>query len=150
MKKYITILILLLACQAGHSQSMDQLFDDFARREDVTRVTIGPFMMKLTSLFTETMGVSSIEVLEIEKQGDGTNSDLRAALQELKDPNFEPLVTTNEGDSRTKIMVRIDKEMIRELVIATTDKGDGTLVRLKGKIKPSDIERVINGHKDGR
>ena len=44
---------------------------------------------------------------------------------------------------------RIDKDIIRELVILTTDGGDDALIRIKGKIKPSDIEKVINDHKDG-
>lgn len=113
MKKYIAILILILFCQAGYSQSMDKLFNDFAKQKNVTHVTVGPFLMKISSLFTETMGVKSIEVLSFEECGN------------------------------------IDKDIIRELVILTTDGGDDALIRIKGKIKPSDIEKVINDHKDG-
>lgn len=58
MKKYIAILILILFCQAGYSQSMDKLFNDFAK-QNVTHVTVGPFLMKISSLFTETMGVKA-------------------------------------------------------------------------------------------
>ena len=67
MKKYIAILILILFCQAGYSQSMDKLFNDFAKQKNVTHVTVGPFLMKISSLFTETMGVKSIEVLSFEE-----------------------------------------------------------------------------------
>ena len=67
MKKYIAILILILFCQAGYSQSMDKLFNDFAKQKNVTHVTVGPFLMKISSLFTETMGVKSIEVLSFER-----------------------------------------------------------------------------------
>lgn len=59
MKKYIAILILILFCQAGYSQSMDKLFNDFAKQKNVTHVTVGPFLMKISSLFTETMGEAS-------------------------------------------------------------------------------------------
>ena len=144
MKKYIAILILILSCQAGYSQSMDKLFNDFANQKNATRVTIGPFLMKISSLFTETMGVKSIEVC-----GSTVKNDLRTAIKKLKDPNYETMVNSNEGGSRTKVMVRIDKDIIRELVILTTDGGDDALIRIKGKIKPSDIEKVINDHKDG-
>ena len=138
MKKYIAILILILFCQAGYSQSMDKLFNDFAKQKNVTHVTVGPFLMKISSLFTETMGVKSIEVLSFEECG-----------KKLKDPNYETMVNANEEGNRTKVMVRIDKDIIRELVILTTDGGDDALIRIKGKIKPSDIEKVINDHKDG-
>ncbi|RHO72265.1 MULTISPECIES: DUF4252 domain-containing protein [unclassified Parabacteroides] len=150
MKKYIAILILILFCQAGYSQSMDKLFNDFAKQDNVTRVTVGPFLMKISSMFTETMGVSSIEVLSFDECGSTVKENLRTAIKQLKDPNFETMVTSNEGGSRTKVMVRIDKEMIRELVVLTTDGGDDALIRIKGKIKPSDIERVVNDHKNGR
>jgi hypothetical protein len=150
MKKYIAILILILFCQAGYSQSMDKLFNDFAKQDNVTRVTVGPFLMKISSMFTETMGVSSIEVLSFDECGSNVKENLRTAIKQLKDPNFETMVTSNEGGSHTKVMVRIDKEMIRELVILTTDGGDDALIRIKGKIKPSDIERVVNDHKNGR
>ena len=150
MKKYIAILILILFCQAGYSQSMDKLFNDFAKQDNVTRVTVGPFLMKISSMFTETMGVSSIEVLSFDECGSTVKENLRTAIKQLKDPNFETMVTSNEGGSRTKVMVRIDKEMIRELVVLTTDGGDDALIRIKGKIKPSDIERVVNDNKNGR
>ncbi|WP_293667428.1 DUF4252 domain-containing protein [uncultured Parabacteroides sp.] len=150
MKKYITILILILFCQAGYSQSMDKLFNDFAKQENVTRVTVGPFLMKISSMFTETMGVNSIEVLSFDECGSTVKENLRTAIKQLKDPAFETMVTSNEGGSRTKVMVRIDKEMIRELVVLTTDGNDDALIRIKGKIKPSDIERVVNDHKNGR
>lgn len=150
MKKYIAILILILFCQVGYSQSMDKLFNDFAKQDNVTRVTVGPFLMKISSMFTETMGVSSIEVLSFDECGSNVKENLRTAIKQLKDPNFETMVTSNEGGSHTKVMVRIDKEMIRELVILTTDGGDDALIRIKGKIKPSDIERVVNDHKNGR
>lgn len=150
MKKYITILILILFCQAGYSQSMDKLFNEFAKQDNVTRVTVGPFLMKISSMFTETMGVNSIEVLSFDECGSTVKEKLRTAIKQLKDPNFETMVTSNEGGSRTKVMVRIDKEMIRELVVLTTDGNDDALIRIKGKIKPSDIERVVNDHKNGR
>ena len=37
MKKYIAILILILFCQAGYSQSMDKLFNDFAKQKNVNQ-----------------------------------------------------------------------------------------------------------------
>lgn len=150
MKKYITILILILFCQAGYSQSMDKLFNEFAKQKNVTRVTVGPFLMKISSMFTETMGVNSIEILSFDECGSSVKENLRTAIKQLKDPDFETMVTSNEGGSRTKVMVRIDKEMIRELVVLTTDGNDDALIRIKGKIKPSDIERVVNDHKNGR
>ena len=87
MKKYIAILILILFCQAGYSQSMDKLFNDFAKQKNVTHVTVGPFLMKISSLFTETMGVKSIEVLSFEECGNTVKDDPRCH-QETERPEL--------------------------------------------------------------
>lgn len=148
MKRYFVILALITISQTGFSQTMNQLFDSFSKQDHVTKVTMGKFIMKLSSVFTETMGVDGIEVLDLDECGEKVKKNFSNAIRDLKDPTFETMVTSNEKDSRTKVMIRIDKEMIRELVVLTTGK-DNALIRIKGKIKPSDIEKVVKNHGNG-
>lgn len=145
MKRYFAILTLILICQAGNSQTMNQLFNEFSNIEQINHVKIGNITMKLASVFTETMGVDGIEVLEFGECGNDVKERFAKAIKELNDPDFETMVTSNEKDSRTKVLVRIEKEMIREMVVLTTGNSNA-LVRIKGKIKPSDIEKVMNDH----
>ena len=126
MKRYFVILALILICQAGNSQTMNDLFKEFSKIEQINHVKIGNITMKLASMFTETMGVNGIEVI----------------------PDFETMVTFNDKGSRTKVMVRIEKDMIRELVVLTTGNSNA-LIRIKGKIKPSDIDKVMKDHGNG-
>ena len=138
MKRLLALLAILLISQVGYGQQkMDQLFNAFRGESDVTSVNIGNITMKLASLFTETMGVNGIEILEFDN-----------CAQEVKDSDYETMVTANERDSRTKVLVKIKEDMIRELVIFTTG-SDNALIRIKGKISPSDLDRVINEHKTG-
>ena len=55
------------------------------------------------------------------------------------------LLTT---DSSPEKELEEKEDMIRELVIFTTG-SDNALIRIKGKISPSDLDRVINEHKTG-
>ena len=143
MKRLLVLLAILLISQVGYGQQkMDQLFNAFRGESDVTSVNIGNITMKLASLFTETMGVNGIEILEEVKDR------LSTAIRNLRDPDYETMVTANERDSRTKVLVKIKEDMIRELVIFTTG-SDNALIRIKGKISPSDLDRVINEHKTG-
>ena len=141
MKRYFVILALILICQAGNSQTMNQLFNEFSKIEQINHVKIGNITMKLASLFTETMGVNGIEVLEFGSCNSDVKQRFEKAIKELKDPDFEK-------GSRTKVMVRIEKDMIREMVVLTTGNSNA-LVRIKGKIKPSDIEKVMKDHGNG-
>lgn len=50
MKRYFVILALILICQAGNSQTMNQLFNEFSKIEQINHVKIGNITMKLASL----------------------------------------------------------------------------------------------------
>ena len=144
MKRLLALLAILLISQVGYGQQkMDQLFNAFRGESDVTSVNIGNITMKLASLFTETMGVNGIEILEFDNCAPEVKD-----RRNLRDPDYETMVTANERDSRTKVLVKIKEDMIRELVIFTTG-SDNALIRIKGKISPSDLDRVINEHKTG-
>lgn len=150
MKRLLAILAIILISQAGYGQQkIDQLFNMFRGESNVTSIHIGTLSMKLASLFTETMGVDGIEILEFDDCAQEVKERLSAAIRNLKDPDYETMVTANEHDSRTKVLVKIQKEMIRELVIFTTG-SDNALIRIKGKISPDDLDRVINEHKAGK
>ena len=148
MKRYFVILALILICQAGKSQTMNDLFKEFSKIEQINHVKIGNITMKLASIFTETMGVNGIEVIEFSDCKNEIKERFVKAIKELKDPGFETMLTSNEKGSRTKVMVRIEKDMIRELVVLTTGSRNA-LVRIKGKIKPSDVNKVMIDHGNG-
>ena len=148
MKRYFVILALLVICQVGNSQTMNQLFNEFSKIEQINHVKIGNITMKLASMFTETMGVNGIEVLEFGDCKREVKERFEKAIKELKDPLFETMVTSNEKDSRTKVLVRIENDMIRELVVLTTGNSNA-LVRIKRKIKQSDIDKVMKDHGNG-
>ena len=78
----------------------------------------------------------------------GVKERFSAAVRDLRDADYETMLTSNEDGERTRILVRIEDDLIRELVIVTTG-DDNALVRIKGKISPADVERVINEHANG-
>lgn len=150
MKKYIAMLALLLTCQLGYCQkhSVDAIFKEFSSEKNATKVKAGGFMMSLAGMFTETMGVNHIEVYALDECEVATKEKLEKAVRNIKDSSFETMISSNEEGSLTKVLVRIEEDMIRELVVFTTG-GSPALIRLKGKIKPSDLERVTQKHGKG-
>ena len=144
--KLIILVVLVFVCRIGFGQgSVNQLFNEFSKCENTTKVNIGKITMAFASLFENTMGVDGIEVIAF----DDCNNDLRErfkeAVRSLKDSSFETLVNASENGARTKIMIRIKDDMIRELVVLTSG-NDPAMVRIKGKIKKSDIEKLVNDH----
>ena len=147
MRRILAILAIILISNVGYGQErVGDIFNTFRGENNVTSVSVGELTMKLASLFTETMGVDAIEVLEFDDCSGDVKDRLAKAISNIKDPDYETMVTTNEDDSRTKILVKIKNEMLRELVVCTSG-SDNALIRIKGKIKPEDIEKVVNEHK---
>lgn len=107
MKRLLALLAILLISQVGYGQQkMDQLFNAFRGESDVTSVNIGNITMKLASLFTETMGVNGIDILEFDNCAQEVKDRLSTAIRNLRDPDYETMVTANERDSRTKVLVK--------------------------------------------
>lgn len=149
MKKYMLILMLILICQVGKSQTMDDLFNEFTKTEQVKHVKIHydeieELGIKQIKVTTPDMGINAIEILHTEGCTPKTKKRFTKAIRELDDPRFETIVTFNEKDNRCKVLVRVEGETIRELVLLRTGgNDDDNLIRIKGKIKSSDIDKMI-------
>ena len=140
--KYLLILAFALIVQLGYGQkSVDDLFKTFAGKENVERVSIGSFVMNTINLFKNTMGVKGVEVLSLDDCSEDVKNDFQNAVRSLKDPTFERMVVTNEGKERMEVLIRIENEVIREVAMMVTGE-DYALIRIKGKIKKSDIEKL--------
>jgi len=147
-KKILFVLLaLFLICPVMHSQkSVDQLFNEFAKEKGVERIGIGKFAMTVAGLFTDAMGVKEIEILNFDECKPSVRKRLNQRIASLKDEDYETIVSVNKETENTKILVKSDDEFIRELIVLTTG-DDPTIVRIKGKIKPSDIENIIDKNK---
>jgi D-hexose-6-phosphate mutarotase len=146
VKKTGCLWILLLLCHTVSGQEkVEQLFNEFAKIKDVERVKVGGIGLKLASFATETMGVESVDVLSFSRCADEMKELFIQKVKGLQDDDFETFVNIAENGKRTKVLLRIRDDIIRELVVLSTGAAP-VMVCIKGKIKPSDIERVIEEH----
>lgn len=147
--KYVLLVLIALFTQTGYGQkNIGELFKDFSQEENVARVSLGNFSMKLAGLFTDVMGVNGVEVLSLDDCSQTVKENFRQAVKDVKDNGYETMLTSNEGDERTRILVKIEKETIRELIVFSTGSTNA-LIRIKGKIKPSDIDSLVKKHRNG-
>jgi len=144
--KLIIALLFAFMANTGYGKNdAKELFKNFSNRKNVEKVSLGMVPMKLVGLFTNTMGVNRVEVLSLENCSQEVKEEFEKAVRGFKSTEFETLVSTNENGENTKVLVCIKKDAIRELLVLTTG-DDPALVRIQGKIKPSDIEKVTQKH----
>ncbi|MDR0977009.1 MAG: DUF4252 domain-containing protein [Prevotellaceae bacterium] len=144
MKKLVILLALLLAtAQYGYAQTytVDRLFKEFANADNVENVQLGGFTMFMAGMFSKTMGVKGIEVCSFENCTDRVKAQVREAIGKLKDSNYETMLRHNKEGEQVRILTRMKDDYISELVVIAVNKSVA-LVRLKGKIKPQDIDEL--------
>ena len=159
MKKSIFIVLLtLLVCQSSYcvkneitiknskKQTIEQLFNEFSKEKNTTHIKIGGFLMSFAKVFTDTKGVSGVEVFSFDECSKSVITDFNEAVKNIEDKSYETLFSTNENGEKTKILIKIKDDLINEIVvIAGGDRP--ALVRIKGKIKPDEIKNVIEKNK---
>jgi len=159
MKKviFITLLAIIISqgCfskeNSGQSDTsgkttVEQLFNTFSKEKNTTHISLGGFTMSLAKLFTDTKGVSGVEVYAFDECENSVKERFNDAIKNIKDSSYETLISTNEDGERVKILVKIKNDYISEIVVIAGG-DDPALVRIKGKIKPDDVNSVVEKNK---
>ena len=84
MRQVLCMLLFLLVTQMGYSQQgVEQLVKRFARSEQVEQVHVGRMLLTIASLFTETNGVKSVNVMDFSACGDEVRNEFQQAVRAL-------------------------------------------------------------------
>ncbi|MDR1518215.1 MAG: DUF4252 domain-containing protein [Dysgonamonadaceae bacterium] len=151
MKKRTMILVLgCLLATACSQVSINSLYNSYSREDNVEKVKINGLVMALAKPFMgkEARGfkISGIEVLSLDDCSPEVKERFNRQALNFKDKDYELFVNSSEENEKTRIYLKFGKDFIREIVIITIG-DEPSLVHLKGKIKPSDIEKLSNGRR---
>ncbi|MDR0795648.1 MAG: DUF4252 domain-containing protein, partial [Tannerella sp.] len=106
-KTLALLLAFICICPAMYSQkNVNQLFKEYSKEDGVTRVGIGKFVMTISGIFTDVMGVDGIEVLSFEECSQSVKEQFSREIATFKDTKYETMVSVNEEKQRTKILVK--------------------------------------------
>ena len=161
MKKIFVTLAMIIACQGLLAQSVDDIFNRFKDKEGVEYVNIPSFVLKLGRLFMDKdgkdyrfmKGINSVTVLDMEACSSAIKKDFQQEANQLELKGYETLVQTKEKGETVKLIAKMDKDTIHELVFVITGKDECALTKMKGKIKKEDINVIMTEDKimiDGR
>lgn len=90
---------------------------------------------------------SLVEIMVLEGTRKNLSQDFEKLGTSLKRKNFEPLITIKDRGEHVDILGKTDnRENIRDIVLLVNDSSnEAVLIRVKGKFKLSDLEKIQDG-----
>ena len=150
MKKYLIAIALMIIYQTTFAQSTKDIFEEFGKEWNAESVTISPFLMSLGRLFMDsdtpeiTKSIRSMKVLDLEDCSDKVKERFNRKINNLQTEGYETMIQTIDNGEKVRILTRIEKDVIRELLIVCTGNDDCALIQLNGKIKKENIAQLVN------
>lgn len=145
MKKTVRTLLLCVCVlmTAYPIGNMDQLVKTFSNEQGVEKVSMGGFILKLANIFQDTHGVTNIQILDFDGCTNEVKNSYTQKLKEIiKSSSYETLVSDNQGGENTKILIRVERGIIQELVVATYGNSC-SLIRIRGSIKVENAKELL-------
>ena len=149
MKRIICILVAILSITTISAQNrVEDIIKTVRKEKGTDRVSIGGFMMTFAKLGGGARGVKSVEVISLDDCSVETKNQFRNSVRKIKDPDYETLVNANSDRDSVKILIKLDDQIVRDLVIISAG-DDCALIRIKGNIKLEDIDSLVESNNYG-
>ena len=151
MKRILILFAFSISVLGSSAQSVKALFRQYKSEKNVEYVHLPRFVMSIVKMLTKTeqrdvkalKAISSIRALSLEECSPIVRQNFQKTLQTFHPSGYTPIIFSKEADETNYIYVKEKKGYIRELLILSTDKQDGAIVHIKGRIKPDEVNTVV-------
>ena len=138
--------LLLLGCSSAivAGNCIDNLSRSIARLP----VNINPFVMNLIKPFSSEMkGVKSMNIVSAEDISTADYTRLKKLIEDCQSEGYETIISSNEDGEIARILMKMEKDKIREIVILSLEEDEANLIRIKGAIDPKQLNEIIENNK---
>ena len=148
----VTLLLLslvVMSCSV-YTRNADDIIDDLRDARHAQYVNVGSGLLGLGRILSPTLseasiGITSVQVLDLSKCSGNVRDKYRKHLQNLyKNRYYEEIVTNQQGRENLMVLVRRDGEYVSEIVLANASVTTDALVVINGHINLANVERIIN------
>ena len=152
MKKLFVFLlttVILASCGMMYHNAQD-IMNDMRDAKYAQYVNVGSGLLGLGRLLSPTLseasiGISSVQVLDLSKCNVNVRDNYRKRIQNLyKDNSYEVIIANQNGYDSKTALVRRDGQYISEIVIANASDMTDAMVIINGHINAENLERILN------
>lgn len=146
MKVMLTAIIMAFLCINLNAQNIEGLFDEFAERENATRILFSKNILKLIggdeSNMTSLKDVKGIEIVVLDEGNNMDVSEYKKLLSKVKKFKLEELVQVRSKGSLVDFMFNEEGEFLKDLIMLARSDDGSFMLRLDGRILKKDIGKL--------
>lgn len=151
MKKTLFMLLSVLMVSCGMMyHNADDIINDMRDARHAQYVNVGSGLLGLGRLVSPTLseaslGISSVQVLDLSKCNSNVREKFRKRIQNLtKDRSYEEIVTNQTGHETRTALIRRDGQYANEIVLVNASQTSDVMLLIFGHINLENLERIIN------
>ncbi|MBQ6433458.1 MAG: DUF4252 domain-containing protein [Bacteroidaceae bacterium] len=157
MKKnyFLTIAIAAILVGCRSSKTYSDIMNEFRSENGAEYFSVPTALLKIgTAAIPKSDGgklarsISAVRVLDLSDCSQSVRNRFLNRIADANDEGYEPFVQTNEKDEQTRVLMRVDDEYVREILIASADRADCQMVQIKGKIRLEDVQQIVDENID--
>ena len=108
------------------------------------KVNLNSFVLGLLKPFSsELKGIKSMSIIDAENISSKDYTRFEKIITQCDSDGYETVTSSNEENEIVRILMKIEKEKIREIVIISLEENEISLIRIKGKIDPNQMQNII-------
>jgi hypothetical protein len=158
MKRTVFTFVMMAALSLSvcGQNSNRKILQALADNDDVMKISVGSVGMWLAKLagalddVPELKGINSVEILTVSDECSSSRKEkIKKQMASLSDDSeYATLMQVKDEGDKVRMLIRQENEVVKELLMTVlSNDGDSVVIRIKGKMKLSDIQEVIKKNK---
>ena len=152
MKKlFVLMLTALMVVSCGMlSHNADDIINNMRDAKHAQYFNVGSGLLGLGRLISPTLsdatvGISSVQVLDLSRCSGSVREKFRKNVQNLyKNHYYEEIMTNQSGHETRTALVHRDGQYVSEIVLANSSDMNDIMILIFGHINLENLERIIN------
>jgi len=146
IKFFILSLMVFPIFMSAQSRSIEKFFEAHKDNDDYTLIEISGNLFKLGKhKENRKIRIDGFQLLSAPKGSSGLSlSEVRGFANQIKNENFEDLITVRDSDTRFNFMVQESNGIISELVMIADEDDSFTIMSLRGKIPTEELDNLYD------
>lgn len=141
--------VLVVSCGMLHHNA-DDIINDMRDARHAQYVNVGSGLLGLGRMVSPTLseaslGISSVQVLDLSKCNPNVRDKFRKRILDLtKNRSYEEIVTNQTGYETRTALVRRDGQYVSEIVLVNASQASDVMLLIFGHINLENLERIVN------